>query len=240
MADFRILVAVDSSGGRVRVPKGDPSGRGGQFAAGGTTDYRRLLRAQNGVMAREQQALVVETLDGSIQRRAVSSGRLRAVTGDPRNVQWNEFGYGVGREDFLDNSLAKYWRQIEEGYEGHVGRTIHGFWGANINRISGDRVYAAPPWSRHSSRRGDMFIAATGFREEGKFARYEGSGGRSGAPNFAKTTTIKNPIQAHHFYADAFRKYRGGQRALQAVEDVLAGLSEGMWTRRMQRRGHLW
>lgn len=242
MADFQIRVTVDSSGGRIRVPAGATYAQPGSFAKGGSPEFRRALRDANRVMAREQQALVVETLDASIQRRAVSSKRLRSVTGDPRNVESDEFHYAVGREDFLDQSIAKYWRQIEEGYAGHVGRELYGFWGGTIGRINGDRVYAGRPWSRHSPRRSDMFIPATGFRQQGQFARYgaDVEEGVRSAPNFARRTTIKNPIEAHHYYRDAFRRYSGGQRAVAVVDELLARASVAAWTRTARYEGRFW
>lgn len=244
MADFHIRVTVDSTGGRVRVPAGATYAKPGSFASGGTPEFRRALRDINRRRAKELQADVVDNVRRGIQRRTVSSGRLAAVTGDPRNATWDDFGYGVGDIDFLDRSIAKYWRQIEQGYEGHVGRTIHGFWGGSITRISGDRVYAGAPWYRHGSRRSDMFIPATGFREQGRFAKFganddEETAARS-VPNFARTTTIKNPIEAHYDYRDAKRSFEPGRRGVEDVTDLLRVFSEKAWQGQAARAGRFW
>lgn len=243
MADWQIRVTVDSTGGRVRVPAGATYAKPGTFATGGSAEFRLALRDANRHHALSMQADVVENVQRGIMRRQVSSGRLVAATADHRNVDWTDFGYSVGDENFLDQSIAKYWRQIEEGYRGHVGRVLFGFWGANIGRINGDRVYAAPPWHRHGRRRSDMFIAATGFRQGGKFARYGADAeeeGRRGAPNFAKATTIKNPIEPHWDYRNAFRAYRPGQRSMQDVTRLLAMSSEAAWRRSMANQGRFW
>ena len=230
MADFRIRIAVEN-----------PSrGPGGRFAKGYNNDFRGALAASNARMARELQAEVVENMKSGIMRRNVSTGRLVAVTGDPRNISWSDAHYSVGDMDWLDRGIAKYWRQIEGGFAGHVGRQITGFWGANIGRINGGTTYAAPPWYRHSARRSDMFLPATGFRQEGRFARYGADAeeeGRRGAPNFARTTTIKNPIEAHNDYRDAKRAFDPGARSLQEVNQILQGLSHQAWMGRMERQG---
>lgn len=228
----QIRVTVDSSGGRFRIPAGQPGG--GRFAPGGSEEFRRQLREANRRMAREQQAEVIDNMKGSIIRRSVSSGRLLRVTSSPENIEWSDFHYGVGREDFLDKSIAKYWRQIEEGYSGHVGREITGFWGGSITRITATRVYAGRPWSRHGSRRGDMFIPAGAtrntFRENGRFASPPAAaGGRAGAPSFVKTTTIKNPIAPHNDYSNAFVSYRPGVRALAEVNRLITWASQQAW-----------
>jgi hypothetical protein len=124
-----------------------------------------------------------------------------------------------------------------------VGRVLYGFWGASITRIQGDRVYAGGPWHRHGKRRSDMFIPATGFREQGRFARFGADDDDEDArsvPNFARRTTIKNPIRAHYDYRDAQRAFRPGQRGIEDVTMLLQVFSEDAWRGQAARAGRFW
>lgn len=73
----------------------------------------------------------------SLLRPRVSSGRLQAAILNPKNRVATQFGYGVGRPEFLDRSEAKYWRQIDQGYSGHVGREIRGIFGNRKGPFTG-------------------------------------------------------------------------------------------------------
>lgn len=218
----------------LRVPKGQPGA--GQFVS--ATELRKELADRNRQRALELQAEVVENIPASIIRRNVSSRRLEHVTADPQNRRSTAFSYGVGVEDFLNHSFAKYWRTIEEGSEkvwadtpsgraSIIGMELKGIWGGSIGRITSSRVYGARPWSRHSSRRGDMFVPTS--RTFNLRGRYEGTGGKSGAPNFAKSTTIKNEIQPHHDYAEAYRSYQPGRKSLQDISTLLGRASRAAW-----------
>jgi hypothetical protein len=236
MAGFRFYIRVpgaDPGGGRGRYPAGAPGGVGGQFyTLYQTPDFFRQLRATNALRARELQAEVLENMEQSILRRQVSSGRLQHVTASPQNRASDDFGYAVGRVDYLDQSMAKYWRQIEEGYTGHVGRELTGLWGASINRITSTRVYAGKPYYPHkANRRTDMFInvgPSTRLRMGGRFATAEDLGGGN-KQNFLGTTTIKEPIQPHLDYANAFRSYRPGQKSLDDIMDLVRQASRHAW-----------
>lgn len=219
----------------------------GRFPPGINNAFREQMAAANKQLAREMQSYAVEEVEKLVDRsprKQVSTGRLRAVTGDSRNATWGDSHYGVGVVDFLDKSIARYWRQIEEGFEGHVGRELYGFWGGSITRVvngpDGSRTYAGKPWHRHSPRRSDMFIPATGrFRQEGKFARYgadDEEGGRN-VPNFAKRTTIKNPIMGQRYYATAKQRFNPGQRSVDEVMRVLRMTSEAAWHRTARNNG---
>lgn len=224
-------IKIDTSGG-----KGGVRDAGGRFLS--MSDVRAEFRAANLHMARTVQSYVVENVASSIQRRNVSSGRLVAVTASPENVEVDDFHFGVGVENFLNRSMAKYWRTIEEGSaeawadtpggrSSFVGMELKGFWGGSIGRVTADRVWAARPWSRHSARRVDMFIPTSPtFNFRGK---YTGTGGTRGAPNFAKATTVKNEIQPHHDYAEAAAQADLGPRALAEVNAILSKASRAAW-----------
>jgi hypothetical protein len=88
----------------------------------GVRDVRgRFLSAQTGMRERNArfaqglQAQVVSNIESRITRPSASSGRLSAVTANPRNAQYDTFSIAVGVRSYLDRSTAKYWRTIEEG-----------------------------------------------------------------------------------------------------------------------------
>lgn len=236
--DSYIQFNLNTEGPTGRIPKGQPGA--GRFVTDGL-QYRQEMRQSGLRHAMELQARVVENMRGGLIRRNVSSGRLVKVTGGRGNLWWSERGYGVGVEDYLDSSMAKYWRTIEEGSQvvwadvptgraSIIGMELKGFWGGGA-RHSASRSYGLAPWSRHSPRRSDMFVPATGFRENGKFARFEaGEGGSKGVPSFVKSTTVKNEIAPHHDYRNAFRDYRPGERSLQEVQEILRKASAAAWS----------
>lgn len=76
------------------------------------------MRERNGRFAERYQAQVVHNMEAKIaggKRAAASSGRLLRVTADPENAQYDTFRIGVGDRQFLNNSIARYWRTFEEG-----------------------------------------------------------------------------------------------------------------------------
>ena len=222
---------IDTSGGRGGVR--DAAGR---FIT--MNDVRQQFRDANRQMARSVQSYVVENVASSIQRRNVSTGRLVAVTASPDNIEVDDFHFGVGVEDFLNRSMAKYWRTIEEGSAevwadvpggrpSFVGMELRGIWGGSVTRVTADRAWGGRPWFRHSPRRSDMFVPVSrSFNFRGKWT---GTGGSNGAPNFAKATTVKNEIEPHHDYADAFAKADLGPRALAEVNTILNKARIAAW-----------
>lgn len=73
------------------------------------------LAKVNRTRALEMQALLVASIKQRTLRKQVSTGRLVRVSGDKRNVRIDHTGFAVGDPDFLDKSMARYWRTIEEG-----------------------------------------------------------------------------------------------------------------------------
>lgn len=108
-----VMWVKDPTGGAgtIRAPAGSPGGIGGQFIE---RDAQAIIRMFDN-LAQEAQANVVSNIESSIKRRSVSTGRLARVTADPKNRYADQFGFGVGVIDFLDKSMAKYWRSFEEG-----------------------------------------------------------------------------------------------------------------------------
>lgn len=167
----------------------------------------RLMLQANKAAATQVQADVVAFTQERIKRRAVSTGRLTKVTASAQNAYATEFGWGVGDEDYLDRSVAKYWRQIEQGYSGHVGRSIRGFWGGSIAGFYENAWGRVPrggaPYTPHGEgrqgkfiprRRGNFFDPETGVTFKSR---------RPGAERVAEAV-IGQPIEAIHAYSDAF------------------------------------
>jgi hypothetical protein len=118
----------------------------------------KALRAEYMDMAFRVQANVLSHMSTSYARPSVVTGRLERVTADRRNRVYGDQGFGVGVERFLDRSVAKYWRTIEEGSakvwgesgKSMIGMEIRGkFGGAFVGwRESswGVRPVAGAPW----------------------------------------------------------------------------------------------
>lgn len=89
------------------------------------------------------QELAAFRLRSSLKRPGESTARLERVILARGNIvqlpgQAGAFGFGIGNKSFMDSSDAKYWRQIERGYAGHVGRAIYIRPGGGIG--TGDRI----------------------------------------------------------------------------------------------------
>lgn len=110
-----------------------------------------------------QQGEVVLRIKNNIKRKSVSTGRLVRVTADPANVvsertSEDQFTVGLGNEAFLNKSIAKYWRTIEEGSaatwtkRSFTSLPLQGFWGTGLGSYrmgpSGPWVQPTQPYSR--------------------------------------------------------------------------------------------
>lgn len=101
------------------------------------------MEAQNRQMAYAVQAQVASLIKARLQRPLVSTNRLVKATTDPQNAIYNDTYVGVGNQKFLDRSIAKYWRTIEEGSaktwtkRSFLSLELQGFWGTNIHSWRG-------------------------------------------------------------------------------------------------------
>ena len=176
-------------------------------------------------MASELQAMVVEESQKSRERPNVSSGRMDAATLDERNRILDKGGFGVGVASFLDKSQAKYWRQIEEGFGGHVGRQVYGIFGATLTgRLRPGRRF--PSWRNASAGPGWSFVGgSTGGSFMPKKAlpaavrREHFSGSREGARN--TRMVINKAIEGQNAYGRAFARFRRGNRAFWLFRQVV-------------------
>ena len=72
-----------------------------------------------------------------------------------------------------------------------------------------------------------MFVPAS--RTFNLRGSYSGTGTNGEAPNFRGTTTIKNEIEPHGDYADAFRDYQPGRKSLEDIRAILGKASRAAW-----------
>jgi hypothetical protein len=114
----------------------------GKFSSGG----QRELAAENKRIAVVTQSFVVRYMEQNLKRPGVATGRLARVTANPDNVYASSFVIGVGKPSYLDKSMAKYWRTIEEGSavtwkkRSFLTLDLLGVFGATINgRYAGPR-----------------------------------------------------------------------------------------------------
>ena len=145
----------------VKTP-GRARDKGGRYTA---ESYKEIVRA-NRAMAEKVQAYAVQNLvQNPWKRPAAHTGRLERVTADPQNrwVAADGTGWAVGVTSFLDDSIAKYWRTIEEGSAvtwsrgGMRGMRIYGNWGSGISGwyVSpswGTQPNAVGPWRGHGAK----------------------------------------------------------------------------------------
>lgn len=199
-------------------PQGRFRGAKGRFIS--PEQSYRLLAEHNRDSAIRLQADVVDNIEGAIVRRRVSTGRLLKVTADPRNRFVNgRFGFGVGDVDYLDGSMAKYWRQIEEGTDVHVGREIRGFWGGTISGFYGNDWGRVPrggaPFTAMGDATGGKFIP----RKTGKYFDSAGYSHKKFRPGLKriKKTVIENEIEATHSYQRAWDEGRYVQGTVDAA-----------------------
>jgi hypothetical protein len=198
----------------------------------------QVMQAYNHEMAEELQLLVVEMQERSRLRPHVSTKRWETATLNEGNAAFWKNGFGVGVPKYLDESVAKYWRQIDEGYSGHAlqHRIMYGVFGENLGPAagfaSGPGYYGAPAWS---------WVGQGG--RDGKFSpNRRGADGHYGPPDgmprphklaarggFARqrATTgstrfeIKKAIAGQHMYARAWDAYRRTNRPFQLFRQVV-------------------
>lgn len=174
--------------------------------------------AENRRLAEQVQVRAVEILEESIVRPSVSTQRLAKVTADAKNIFVSADGntWGVGVEDYLDGSVARYWRMIEEGSDriygggtGMFGREIfwnpfrgraQNAWGGSVD--DGGR-HAGGPWGV-SNGKVDAITYSKGRQLEGRFRWYH-------------PIIIGREIAPHRYYAQAFAELDIPTRELRVI-----------------------
>lgn len=212
------------------------------FASGLMQDERGLfqanvqaeLAAANRQLAKELQQAIADNLEAERvpSRKAVSSGRLKAAILDPRNIKYApggpQFGFGVMVEEFLDHSVAKYWRTIEAGTSQFVGNELYGVWGATLTGEYGGRSrygpypIAGPAFSLSTrDRRSDRIRPLPGRKLAYSILRGEGltaAGAKALLPR-GKTPKIiiRRPIQPERYAIGAWEQFDMAAKARAAL-----------------------
>lgn len=196
---------------------------------------QEALARENESMAHQIQRLVIANIAAHIKRPAVSTDRLLNVTADRANISpikgrsagWKE-GLAVGVVSHLDNSVAKYWRTIEEGSEtawkkrSFVGMPLPGRFGGSVTGLTttkwGSRALAGPEFTDPGRGTGGKFVPF------GKKTRKQLLGG-------GKVITVKHEIEPQHAYLAAWRDYDGGVRVRRNLDTFLRAVSIGNLSR---------
>lgn len=178
------------------------------------TSLQDKMAAANEKLALELAQATAKAQLASMRRPGVSSKRLQQALLHPNNRYADKIGYGVGRPEFLDKSEAKYWRQIDQGYKGHLNRVIRGIWGSTITGEYGGR-----------SRYGPYPIAGpefTGMGAEGE------AGGRLLPFGYSKLRkgmgkerstrgVIRKPIMPQQYFRRGWKEFDAKKRTTEVV-----------------------
>lgn len=147
-----------------------------------------------------QQGEVGARIRNNMVRKSVSTGRLLRVTMDPKNVvsartSEDQFTVGLGNVEWLDRSIARYWRTIEEGSaatwtkRSFMSLNLQGIWGPNLGHYN----RPANPWVGLGE--GDNEVTGPGQEMYHPFRKGRG-GGPSGLPIFHPKHDIR-PMNAY-------------------------------------------
>jgi len=168
-------------------------------------------------MANEINDLAVSEFEKTRRRGWVATNRLKAALTDERNmfIPGSKDALYVGVPGFLDNSQAKYWRQIEEGSRVHVGRLIHGVWGSKLSGgwaqgRTGRYALASSPYSPHGKGSGQKFQPLSTM--EGTLSEV-----RRKHPGMSTEARIGRAIPKSDYYTKAWEQFRRTNRPLQLL-----------------------
>jgi hypothetical protein len=198
------------------------SGRGGQFTGGWAKAKRSdevLNRVRDGFTR-----LAVAVQDDVGQRylderiREGGTGRLARVTRNPRNRSITQTSMAVGIPSYLDASVAKYWRTIDQGSavtmpSNWLGRRIYG-------SFKQGGSWSPPRSSMVGVGRGEFFPGkrtVDGSYSAGKLKRGGAMGYGSGRG------TIQTHIEAKNAYRTVWRTLEVSDQARRIVDAAIFG-----------------
>jgi len=171
---------------------------------------QRHVAETNRRLARELADDMADRLQASLVRDEASTGRLKRAILDPRNRSADQFGFGVGDVDFLDNSEAKYWRAIEQGTTHFVGRKLTGVWGD----MGGSEFSPFGPRTAHERLYPMGPVAARMLLRSAGYDRSE----------LNVRGVIEEPIHAHRYMQGAWENFDMHVRAAQLFREILREL----------------
>lgn len=198
-------------------------------------DQRGWYVSTQGQVAEEGQRLALELAThvreaflSSRKRPKVSTGRLVAAIMHRKNRVGRKEGYGVGNPEFLDRSEARYWRQIDQGFTGHVGRLITGVWGETLTgdwraaRTGPYPVAGAPITGFGANAQGRLI--PMGRKQAYKVLRRQVGSRNKETLKAARLYTagiIENPIAAQEYFRRGWETFDARERTTAAVAQVL-------------------
>lgn len=207
------LGAAEGAVGPARIPKGQPGA--GTFTF--DTRTHREIRDLNASAAKTFQAHLVETYQATpLKRPGVSSGRLEKALANPDNRFDGLFGWGVGDVKYLNGSVAKYWRMIEEGSAdiyahgtGMIDKKIYGVWGGSIAGY-------------YTGRWGEVPMAGGPWRNAAEDGKLRGFNKKFAKKKKIPAMIITQEIQPHHYFRTANRTFRPTAEWAYQVEEILS------------------
>lgn len=194
------------------------------------------VKAAHTEMAQALQDLQVEELRTRIEdtgRPQRDSEYLIQAIAAEGNREVSIDGFVVGIESFLDSShAAPYWRHIEEGYSGFVGRTVYGFFRSPEGVASGpsrdryrrdlEMIQTSAPVYKQG---GKTHVSKTSVRSDVGSNDSLGRGG-GGAGSVVSKITISHPIPAYEFMATGIKQWQASGIEVQAYKRALREFSD--------------
>ena len=165
---------------------------------------------------------IADALRNSLKRPRVSTGMLERAILAPENRVAEPYGFGVGVPSYLDESAAKYWQQIEEGFGGHVGQQLRGLWGDAITYMGAD--YIKGDFTSQRDITGQLYPfgapSGQGFRP---FARADAQRALRDAGYDRRSASrtkgvIRTAIEPHEYFQKGWDAF-GGVRTVEAAYD---------------------
>lgn len=218
-------------------PKGLLFDRGRFAGAYIQTDLAEVNRR----LARELANHTAEVMQAGLKRPKVSTKRLYHALKDPGNRYSDQFGFGVGDPQFLDRSEAKYWRQIDQGFTGHMGREITGVWGESLTGAwrearSGPYPLAGEPITQFGANNQGRLIPMGRKWALRRLRKGAGLGTRGARNKFTAFTrgVINNPIEPQSYFEEAWMSFNVKERYMEellAVFNRSGGIPTSAWVR---------
>lgn len=171
----------------------------GRFVALDSTEGQSELYRRNKLIAETVQGNVARRISNRVmfgKRAKASTGLLVRATVDPRNTRVDPFNVGVGNPEWLDRSMARYWRTFEYGSAAVWKRP---FIGTRLRPIG-------------------RFVAPDGTFRYSKHGQRSPSGVRTWkSGRIAKGWVVKQEIAPAHIYRDVANEADLGTEGLAAA-----------------------
>jgi hypothetical protein len=221
---YRVPIADTGLTITINVPQGgngfwEAMNNPGMTHKNAWADILKIMQKYYAIAAETLQLMVVEAYKETVVRPEVSTHRLEGATLDERNRAIHPEGWQVGVPSFMDQSKAKYWRQIEEGTSIHVikHQRLFGVWGSELTGgtatgSSGIYYLAGGEFHHH------------GFSSGGKFQPFKTWNGQVEEDGGGATLTgfIQKKIDAQDGYGRAFQRFKKTNRPINLLRAAVA------------------